>query len=390
MNPSGTQKSTARRTGYAVIGCGGRISALTALLELSPRVKLVGGWDPSVKNTRRLLKLARCPRARIYGSMEDLLADAEVEWVLIGSPNTFHTEQILAAFAAGKHVFSEKPLAITTGECVRIIEAHRKSGVQLATGFTLRYASIYRKAKAVIDSGRLGRLVSVTASENIRPRHATYIFTNWRRRKELAGSHILEKCVHDLDILNWFTGSLPKRVAAIGGNLMFIPENAPLAEKYPKQFRSPGWDNLPEAWEKGGTNPFLEDIGIEDHISALIEYKNGVKATLQATVANAIPERRIYVNGTEGNLILELYSGILKWKNLGMRFIRRRRFIGGGHGDGDIHIVRRLARSMADGTEPECGGAEGLYSTAVAAGIDEARISGSIVEMGPTWKKIGS
>ena len=115
-----------------------------------------------------------------------------------------------------------------------------------------------------------------------------------------------------------------------------------------------------------------------------------MKVTVQATVANAIPERRLYINGTEGNLVLELYSGVLKWKNLGMRFARRRRFIGGGHGDGDIHIMRGLARSMTEGTEPECGGAEGLYSTAVAAGIDEARISGSIVDMTSTWEKIGS
>ena len=282
------KKRTGRRIKYAVIGCGGRVSALTALLEFSPRVKLLGGWDPSEQNARKLLKLARSPRARIYGSMEEVLADSDVEWVLIGSPNAFHTDQILAAFAAGKHVFSEKPLAITTEECVRIIEAQRESGLKLATGFTLRYASIYRKAKSVIDSGLLGRVVSVTASENIRPDHATYIFTNWRRRKELAGSHVLEKCVHDLDILNWFTGSLPKRIAAAGGNMMFIPGNASLAQKYPKQFRSPGWDNLPEAWEKGGADPFLEEISIEDHVSALMEYENGVKATFQATVANAI------------------------------------------------------------------------------------------------------
>ena len=375
------------RTGCAVIGCGSRLNTMTALLAFSPRVKILGGWDPSPENVRQMRKLARSPRATIYGSMEEMLADPDVKWVLIGSPNAFHAGQILAAFAAGKHVFSEKPLAVTTDDCVRIIEAQRHTGLRLATGFTLRYASIYRKAKAVIDSGRLGRLVSITASENIRPRHATYIFTNWRRRKELAGSHILEKCVHDLDILNWFTGSRPKRIAAAGGNLMFIPENAYLADRYPRRFRCHEWDIIPEAWEKGSGNPFLEDIGIEDHVSALMEYG---KVTFQATVANVLPERRIYINGTEGNLVLELYSGILKWKTLGMGVARRRRFIGGGHGDGDIHIMRGLARSMAEGTEPECGGAEGLFSTVVATGIDEARISGSFIDMTPVWEKIGT
>ena len=110
-----------------------------------------------------------------------------VEWAMVFSPNCFHAEQIIASFEAGKHVFTEKPLATSIGDCVRIFEAHRRSGRHFATGFVLRYSPIYRKVKALLDAGTIGRILSIDANENIRPEHGAYIMRNWRRRRELSG-----------------------------------------------------------------------------------------------------------------------------------------------------------------------------------------------------------
>lgn len=74
--------------------------------------------------------------------------------MMIFSPNAYHKEHILQAFAAGKHVFTEKPLATSIEDCQEIFEAYQKAGKLFATGFVLRYAPIYRKAYEILNSGK--------------------------------------------------------------------------------------------------------------------------------------------------------------------------------------------------------------------------------------------
>lgn len=102
-----------------------------------------------------------------------------------------------------------------------------QSGNLFSTGFLLRHSSFYQKVKEIIDSGTLGRIISVEANETLQPAHGGYImrfarhgvvvpsrlrFTrsscrNWRRYRDQTGPHILEKCCHDIDILNWLLGN---------------------------------------------------------------------------------------------------------------------------------------------------------------------------------------
>ena len=94
-----------------------------------------------------------------------------VEWVMVFSPNVYHKQHVLEAFEAGKHVFSEKPLATTIEDCQAIFDGHQKSGKLFATGFVLRYAPMYRKAKEILESGKLGKVMTIEANENITPSH---------------------------------------------------------------------------------------------------------------------------------------------------------------------------------------------------------------------------
>ncbi|NQT57937.1 MAG: Gfo/Idh/MocA family oxidoreductase [Bacteroidetes bacterium] len=373
---------------YAVIGCGGRISGLIREFADKKDVELKGGWDPSTANVTNMLEKMNNGEGKIYSSYEELVSDPEIDWVFIGSPNVFHKEHIIAAFAKGKQVFSEKPLATTIEDCIAINKSHQKSGKLFATGFTLRYASIYRKAKEILASGKLGKVISINACENIAPDHGAYIMKDWRRKKELAGPHILEKCVHDLDLINWFTESVPTKIAAFGGNNMFTPENDYLYRNDKKVFQS-AWELVEESFEHAGNNPFLSDKTIEDNIVAIMEFANGVRVQFQATMSNAIPERRMYFHCSGGTLIVELYSGLLQYKSLADEAIQRIPLTGGGHGDGDYHIMKELHDSMINGTIPVCGGEEGLLSAVVGITIDEARENGTVIDLGEIWKSLG-
>ena len=85
---------------------------------------------------------------------------------------------------SGKHVFTEKPIAISIDDCCKLEEAHEQAKhLKFATGFVLRHAPLYIEIQRLLLSGELGKVVSVEANEMLRPYHGGYIMRNWRSRK---------------------------------------------------------------------------------------------------------------------------------------------------------------------------------------------------------------
>jgi len=369
----------------AVIGAGARSQVVIGnLLRDSRRnVEIAAAFDPDIDVLHEALALWDSrTETRICSSYQQAIAVPGVEWVMVFSPNVYHREQILAAFEAGKHVFSEKPLATTIPDCREIYNAHRKSGRLFATGFVLRYAPIYRKARELLESGRLGRVLTIEANECIPPEHGGYIMCNWRRLTKFAGPHILEKCCHDLDLINWFCGSLPSRVAAFGGREFFTPANQPLMEKYGvKMFKS--WKD-PHAIE----TPFSDDTDLMDNLVSIAEFRNHIRVTFTATMSNSIPERRLHFMCTEGVMILDLYAHVIEYRKLGEEGVTYLKIESDGHGGGDDYIMKELYDSMTTGAPPKCSGNEGLESAVYALAIDQAAVTGKNVDLEPIWKSL--
>ncbi len=88
----------------------------------------------------------------------ELLARPDIDAIAVTSPDYCHEEQAVAALEAGKHVFCEKPLAITIEGCDRILQAWRKSSTGLMVGFNMRYMNIFRVMKEIIESGAIGEV----------------------------------------------------------------------------------------------------------------------------------------------------------------------------------------------------------------------------------------
>lgn len=378
-----------RQTGIAVIGTGGRGTyVIKNLLADSNRgVKIVSCYDKSASRTANALKEWQSPETVICSSYEETVKCHGVDWVMIFSPNVYHKEHIICAFENSKHVFSEKPLATSIEDCVAINEAHRKSGKLFATGFVLRYAPVYRKVKELIDDGVIGRILSIDANENIHPPLGAYIIKNWRRHTAKAGPYILEKCCHDLDLLNWFCNSLPSRTAAFGGRDFFIGAN----KKYEKLHNNgkkvfADWTDP----ESGLSSPFHDDTDLKDNLVSIFEYRNGIRVMFQTTMSNAIPERRMYIVGTEGNIVVDLYSSNIKYKRIDENELKVIEYPGDGHGGGDSVIMKELyENSMRKGEAPVCGGNEGLDSAVLALAIDRAATEGIIVNLETVWKDLG-
>lgn len=370
-----------KKNKFAVVGCGKRIAGLVKiLLNKYENIEFSGGYDVDVEQVKWFKKQIGISTGEVYDSYHDLLKDRDVSWVLVGSPNHMHEEHVLEAFKHDKHVFSEKPLAITVKGCREIVRAHQESGKLFATGFVLRYSPLYTKTKELIDGGTIGKIVSVDANENITPAHGSHIMTNWRRFSEYSGGHIVEKCCHDLDLLNWIIDSIPSSIAAFGGNRMFINENKELFKlKDKKAFQ--GWYN--------SEDPFQTDKTIQDHLVSILEYMNGVTVQFQATLSNAIPERRFYFSGTEGNLVAELYSSTIKYKRVDDDELKVINFSGSdGHAGADPVIVDALADSMINNTVPTCSGREGMLGSVTGILINQASMERKIIDATSVWRDL--
>ena len=375
-----------KRFGVAVLGAGNRARYVVKnlLRDSGGAVRVVSAFDPDrTLLDETLRKIWGSSDALAASSAEEAIHAPGVDWVMVFSPNSCHRDHILAAFAAGKDVFAEKPLATTIDACKEISEAQRRSGRVFATGFVLRYAPIYRRAKELLDSGMFGRLLLIEGNENIAPDHGGYIMCNWRRLTKFAGPHILEKCCHDLVLINWFCGSLPSRVASFGGRDFFKPENNRLMEKYGEKTFKSWWDPHAQA------TPFTDDTDLMDNQVSIAEFRNRIRVTFTATMSNAIPERRLSFACAEGTMKLNLYSNIIRYRRLGDEGVTELNFSGDGHGGGDSYIMKELYETMSRGVPPKCSGAEGLRSAVFALALDQAARNGEIVDLEPVWKALG-
>ncbi len=136
--------------------------------------------------------------AATYTDYNQLLADPEIDAVSIVTMWDQHTEPALAALAAGKHVFLEKPMASTAADCQAIVDAAADSDRAFMVGHICRFNPRYAAAKQEIDEGKIGRILSMYARRNIPAAVTTDIL-------EKIGP-IIGDGVHDTDLMLWYSG----------------------------------------------------------------------------------------------------------------------------------------------------------------------------------------
>lgn len=377
-----------RPVGIGLIGCGGmgRYIAQKVLAQ-NPRLRICGLSDPDKRSIAASLETFGRD-VPVYADYRELCAAPDVGWVMIASWNCFHKEQAIAAFEAGKHVFCQKPLAITPGDCIAMRKAWKKSGRLFNIGFSLRYTPHYRAIHKLVADGVIGQMISLEFNEVLGFNHGGYIMGDWRRLTEYAGTHLLEKCCHDIDLANWIVGARAGRVASFGGLDFFLPKNQ-------RHLRRLGADSEGrKAYRTWGglinKNPFTADKDIVDNQVAIIEYENGVRATFHTNCNSGIPERRMYINGSEGAIRADIVAGSIEVARIGFNENPRKveASTEGSHGGGDDVLARELCASMLTGRVPQVGMDEGLASAFTCFGIDEAMESGVVVEMDKYWKLI--
>jgi predicted dehydrogenase len=362
-----------------VIGCGGRMRhLLKSLYALREDLKVTALFDPSKEAVQQCKGIVG-EGVRVCDNLEEIVSDWEVDWIMIGSINKFHKEHIMAALDAGKHVFSEKPLALSVQECREIKKLYDSKNLKFVIGFTLRYSPHYRKIKDVIDSGKIGKIVSMEMNETLNLGHGGRMMTDWRRYTENSGGFLLEKCCHDIDIANWFAGDLPKKVSSFGGLNFFNAKNSDMFDQLRKK------ENFSEfRWKE---NPFTIEKDVVDNQILILEYIKGAHVSFHTNFASAIPERRVYICGTKGTLRADVLSGKLEFAEFDSEKVENLSvyFEGGGHGGGDEILVNELYEVMADRRILNFGLKESISSVITCFYADQARCGGEVIDLDSIW-----
>ena len=207
---------------------------------------------------------------KAYTDFRKLASDPEVDAVILCTPSGSRLE--MAEYIAGhkKHIISEKPLEITTERIDRMLNACKENGVFIASIFHKRYHPVYKYIKNMIDSGRLGEIVTTDVLMKWYRPDEYYKNSEWRGTMALdGGGALMNQCVHFIDMVQWFNGGMKSVFAKTGQKI-----------------------------HKG--------IEAEDTAVAVVEYSNGAFGVVEATTSSYPGfSTLITVNGSKGGIICE-------------------------------------------------------------------------------------
>ena len=212
-----------------LIGAGQRGSQVYGAWALAhpEAARIVGLAEPDPVRRAAAARDHGLDASRCFESWEPLLASGRMaDGAIIATQDRQHVAPAIAALEAGYGVLLEKPMAHDLAGCLALARAAERTSGVLQICHVLRYAPFWRSVKAVLDSGRLGRIVTVEHRENVAWWHMAHSFVRGHWRSADASSPmILAKCCHDLDLLAWLLPAPVRSLSSVGSLVHFRPEN---------------------------------------------------------------------------------------------------------------------------------------------------------------------
>lgn len=265
----------------AMIGTGNRGGYVLKEVLQQPGVKIVALCDIKPDRLDSAASSAARDKPDTFKDYRKLLERKDIDAVFIDTPCDLHVEMAIAALAAGKHVYCEKPVGITPESIAKLLAAARGSDRVFCVGQQMRSFRSVREAIEKLHDGIAGDIIMLKAQ-----RHASWDLDHngssaeWFFDAKRSGDVIVEMAVHNLDLCNWAIGSRPERAAGFGGALL--------------------WKNDPP----GRTNM--------DGYTLSYEYQNGVKMSFTQTFfhPSGLPNGGQFTNiyGTKGAVSLDTFK----------------------------------------------------------------------------------
>ncbi len=242
------------KVGMISFAHGHAFSYLNALLRL-PDVEVVGIADETAD---RVANVAEKHGIAYFPDYRELLANDEVNAVIICSENVRHAQMTIDAANAGKHVICEKPLGVSVAEMERMIAVCRDNGVRLMTAFPCRYLASVVRAKEAVDRGDIGDIVAIKGTNR------GSMPGGWFVDPALSGGGaLLDHTVHVMDLMNWFTGSSVQEVYAYANTLFHEDLKVDDAGMIHVKFANGAFGVLDTSWSRPKSFPTWGDVTME-------------------------------------------------------------------------------------------------------------------------------
>ncbi|MDZ7605517.1 MAG: Gfo/Idh/MocA family oxidoreductase [Cyclobacteriaceae bacterium] len=164
---------------------------------------------------------------KTYSSDEfdQMIAEQKPDFVIVTTTDSFHVDYIVRALELGCNVISEKPIATEADQCQRIHDAEKKSGRKVYVGFNVRHMNESMEMKRILDSGELGKIISIDYHEYLDTQHGASYFRRWHGKIKYSGSLLVHKSSHHFDLINWLLNADPVDVQAMGKTAFYGSNN---------------------------------------------------------------------------------------------------------------------------------------------------------------------
>lgn len=281
------------RLGIIGVGNRGEVSILTE--QADANVKIIAAADihyPYLKSYSKLLNR----ELFLTNDYQELVERTDLDAVMIFSPDYLHQEHAVAALNAGKHVFIEKPMAITVEGCDAIIAAAHKNKKMIYVGHNMRHMFFLKKMRSLILEGMIGEVKAIWVRHFI-SRGGDCYFKDWHADRSKSNSLLVHKGVHDIDAIHWLGGAYSSQVQGMGSLSLY----GDITDR--KDVILPGeQDRSMDYWPPKtlkGLNPVID---VEDLSMIQMQLKNGVLASYQQCHYTPDYWRNFTVIGTEGRI----------------------------------------------------------------------------------------
>lgn len=344
-----------RPTSIAVIGAGLMGQRHAEHIRQDAKASLFAIVDPAPAAKA----FAQTIRASWFPDFATMMAAGRPDGVVIATPNHLHVSQGLAAVAAGIPALVEKPIADSVAAATVLVEAAEKARVPLLIGHHRRHNPMIQRARSIVESGKLGRIVTVHAFFWVM-KPDEYYDTQWRR--EAGGGPVMLNLVHDIDLLRYLCGN----IAAV------------------------------QAFQSSAVRGFA----VDDTTVVNLRFANGALGTVNVSDTAIAPwsweltagESPVYpqsgqccyfIAGTQGSLAiprLEVWSNADKaswWEPLQVE-----RIIAVGE-DPLPRQIRHFCRVISGEEQPLVSGREGLAALTIIEAIQRAARNGECVQTAP-------
>ncbi|WP_275467054.1 Gfo/Idh/MocA family protein [Streptomyces noursei] len=330
-----------REVRLAVVGLGMRGTLGRHVAEQQLPARVVAVCDPVA--ARRERGRERYPGAAPHADHRALL-DEGLDGVILTTPDDTHEQLAVDFLEAGVAVFVDKPLAITTAGCDRVLETARRTGTRLYVGHNMRHMPVVRTLRELVVKGVIGEVKAVWCRHFV-GHGGDFYFKDWHADRRRTTGLLLQKGAHDLDVIHWLAGGYTVRTQAMGGLTVY----GDITARGGQGGRTlTDWFDPDANWPPTALTGLNDVVDVEDLSMMTMRLDNGVFATYQQCHFTPDYWRNYTVIGTRGRLenfgdtegaVVKVWNGRRSGYRADADLVVEVPAEDGGHGGADPRLV---------------------------------------------------